>query len=448
MRKSILLCVMMFTAMAGYAQYQLDTLVYAGDSKNFLDIVYLGDGFKANEMNSFVRFVKNQNNKFFKSAPWTRYKSMFNVFMVKTPSNESGAGMTPDQPIDNFYGTCFGTAGVDRMPWPTKWDKLSEVLWATKPDYDMVAIVVNSTKYGGGGGGGFICFTMEESSIETLRHEAGHALGGLADEYWYRGYEAANMTQILDPLKWQHWIGKYNIGTYRYSDDESEEAYTWYRPHQDCLMRYLYSEYCAVCREALIEVIHENSKNVLSYEPDENDVSLRDDDITFSLNLLKPRPNTLRVDWMLDDALVAHNKEEYTIEAGSVPEGTYRLTALVEDTIQLVRVADHTTLHSTTVSWDLKIEIPSGIQVVSHSVDEFRVGPLPFDSYITFSSKQPVKEQTRVDLLNMAGMLMASDTFEDDSDCRLSTSQLIPGIYILRVIKNGQLVYSRKVTKR
>ena len=40
------------------AQYHLDTLHYAGDSKVFIDIVYLGDGFTEDEMDKFADFVK------------------------------------------------------------------------------------------------------------------------------------------------------------------------------------------------------------------------------------------------------------------------------------------------------------------------------------------------------------------------------------------------------
>ncbi len=86
--------------------------------------------------------------------------------------------------------------------------------------------------------------------------------------------------------------------------DPSEVAYHWYRPHQSCLMRYLYKEYCPVCMETLIESIHENSRNIIGYSPDSDDILIEDDDVTFSVDLLKPEPNTLKVDWVLDDATV------------------------------------------------------------------------------------------------------------------------------------------------
>ena len=447
MKKQILLCVMLLAAISMRAQYKLDTLHYAGDSKYFIDIVYLGDGFTADELDVFVDFVKSQNDQFFDKTPLQQYKEMFNVFYVKTASNVSGAGMTPDEPIDNFYGVCFGTSGVDRMPWPTKWKKVYEVLNAVKPDYDMVPIVVNSTKSGGGGGGSFICFSMHKSSIETLRHESGHALGGLADEYWYRGREAANMTQNINPVKWERWIGENEVGTYRYSDNENEEAYSWYRPHQNCLMRSLRREYCPVCCEALIEKIHEHSKNLISYTPEDKTVNLESEAVDFSLNLLKPNPNTLRVDWFLDEQLVAHNQDQLTLRSGALSEGNHELLVIIEDTTLMVRTEDHTTLHSATVVWNV-VASPTGIKTLSASANTFTISPLPFDSYLAVSNKQPQQKDTRIELLNLSGVLMTSAVFQDDADCSLPTSQLPSGVYLLCVYQNNQLVYKQKVIKR
>lgn len=447
MKRRIFYFVMLLATITCRAQYKLDTLHYAGDSKYFIDIVYLGDGFTADEMDSFVGFVKSQNDHFFDKAPWRQYRSMFNVFYVKTASNVSGAGMTPDQPVDNFYGVCFGTSGVDRMPWPTKWSKVYEVLNAVKPDYDMVPIVVNSTKYGGGGGGSFICFSMDNHSIETLRHESGHALGSLADEYWYRGREAANMTQKIDPVKWQLWMGENGIGTYRYSEDASAEAYSWYRPHQDCLMRYLNREYCSVCCEALIEKIHKNSKCLIAYSPEDKSVNLENEDVVFSLNLLKPEPNTLRIDWLLDEETVAHNEERFILQPGTVTNGKHELLAIVEDTTLLVRTVDHTKLHASTVTWGINANTETGIETLSVSTHEYLISPLPFESVLTFSNKQSQQIETRLELYNAAGVLMTSGTFHDDANCSLYTAQLQPGIYLLCVYQSNKLIYKQKIIK-
>lgn len=449
MKKTFLLLTVLIFTITVRAQYKMDTIRYAGDSQIFTDIVFLGDGFTEDEMSVFVEFVEMQTNTFFDKMPWSQYKDMFNIFCIETPSNESGAGMTPDEPIDNFFGVCFGTSGVDRMPWPTKWNAVYYVLNSVKPDYDIVPIVVNSYKYGGGGGSGFICYSMEESSTETLRHEFGHAFADLADEYWYMGTEAANMTQNINPVKWQSWMGTDGVGTYRYSGNPSEEAYTWYRPHQSCLMRYLYCEYCPVCREALIEKIHETSKSVISFTPEnEQPVMMEGQSALFKLNLLKPNPNTLRTDWMLDGENVGHNVEELTLKPSDLPMGTHDLTVIVEDTTLLVHTIDHTSLHATSITWSIESNGETGISSTAYSQD-FTVGPVPFDSHIDFSSRNPIQGSVRMELLDLSGRTLAtSQEASVTSTLKLNTTSIPSGIYILRIYRDKKLIYSNKISKK
>ena len=448
MRNFILSCGFLLTALTCHAQYQLDTITYAGNSNIFNDIVFLGDGFQENEMQMFVDFVKSQSNQFFDKVPWKNYKAMFNIFYVKTPSNVSGAGMTPSEPIDNIFGTCFGTSGVDRMPWPTKWAKVYEVLNSTKPDYDMVVIVVNSQKYGGGGSSKFICYSLNDNSIETLRHESGHALGNLADEYWYRGRESANMTTEINPVKWERWIGVDGVGVYPYDDAPADQSPTWYRPHQNCLMRYLYREYCPVCREALIERIHINSKSIKDFTPQNGDeINIRDNDVTFALNLLKPEPNTLRVEWQMDGIDLARDIDQLTLKAGTIGKGQHALSVTVEDTTSMVRVPDHTSLHASTVTWTINVEVSTGIHTVSASEHDFTVGPLPFTSEVTFASKNPMKGAIRMQLWDAEGRCAATTSINGSDRCSLSTTSLPKGIYVLRVYVDDQLIYNKKVTK-
>lgn len=452
MRKVILSFSLLMTALTCGAQeteLKLDTIHYAGDSNIYTDIVFLGDGFTDEEMQVFVDFAKAQSEHFFEKMPWSAYKEMFNVFYVKTPSNESGAGKTPDEPIDNYYGTCFGTSGVDRMPWPTKWASVYGVLNQVKPNYDMVAIVVNSEKYGGGGGGSFICFSLNEHSIETLRHEAGHAFGHLADEYWYRGYEAPNMTSITDPVKWENWMGYNDVGFYCYYENEGDDANSknWYRPHQNCQMRYLYSEYCPVCMEALIERIHETSRNIVSYTPkNEEATNIYDKSQVFMLKLLKPNPNTLRVDWQIDGKTVAHNKERLTINAGQLPDGDHTLTVIVEDTTLLVRTNDHTTLHASVLAWDIIAKTPLGIKAVGATGNDFTIGPLPFTTELCYNAKESTNEDVRMELWDTDGHCAASATAHG-SQCSIATGKLPKGVYVLRIYSGVRQVYCRQVTK-
>lgn len=428
------------------AQYKLDTLVYAGDSKNITDIVFLGDGFTQSELSRFVRKTKELTDYLFKKEPWKRYKNMFNVFYVQTPSKVSGAGKTPDAPIDNFYGTTFGCAGVDRMPWPTDMNKVNEVLNSTKPDYDLVVILVNSTKYGGAGNEYYkmMCVSLESSSKETVCHEAGHSFAGLADEYWYdRTEESPNDARKINPVKWQRWVGTENVGVYPFEDTEG-----WYRPHENCLMRYLNCEYCAVCRETIIEKIHSITKNLVSYTPAiRKNIIETDGSLTFRLNLLAPSPNTLKVEWKLNDSLVARNIDTLKLSCDDMTVGSHKLVAYIEDTIRLVRVTGHSRIHLSTVTWRITNMGPSGVEALESYDDSFWVGPLPFSDELSFGGRTEIAETVRMELLDLNGALVAEGSFVPGTPCRLSTVSLSAGIYVIRVHIGDRVVYSRKLLK-
>jgi len=428
------------------AQYKLDTIRYAGNSSNYTDIIYLGDGFTENEMDKFVKEVKKLDAYLFKKEPWNHYSNMFNVFYVKTASNVSGAGMTPETPIDNFYGTTFGCSGVDRMPWPTNMSKVYDVLNKTKPQYDMVIILVNSTKYGGAGNGSMkmMCVSLDESSKETVCHESGHAFADLADEYWYdRDVEHCNDARQINPVKWQRWVGTNQVGVYPFEDTSG-----WYRPHQNCLMRYLYENYCPVCREAIIERIHEISKSLVSYSPQTRTNKIgAGDSITFELDLLKPSPNTLKIDWKLDGSIVAKNVDKLQLKSDKLSEGTHKLSVVIEDTVLMVRTTDHSKVHYSTVTWKLTNEKTSGISVSQSNDDEFSVGPLPLTDKITFSSKSRVTQTVKMELYDMSGMLVSEGSFAPDVPCSLGTANLEKGIYLLRILIGDRVVYLNKVTK-
>ena len=142
-----------------------------------------------------------------------------------------------------------------------------------------------------------------------------------------------------------------------------------------------------------------------------------------------------------------HRRGSEPIPSGTLSEGKHELLVIIEDTTLFVRTQDHTTLHSTTVTWDVMAS-PTGIKTLSVSENTFRINPLPFDSYLSVSNKQPQQKETRIELLSLSGVLMTSATFQDDADCSLSTSQLAAGVYLLCVYQNNQLVYQRKVIKR
>ena len=241
-------------------KFDVDTLQKNGSIDHLINIVILGDGYTQNQLDKFVNDARNITDAFFKEIPFSNYRNYFNIFIIKVPSNVSGAADRPNNMIDNYFGSTYNYAsGIERLLYPTKTAKVMDVLAQNFPKYDQVVMIVNDTRYGGGGGW-LSALSTDPSSREIFLHEFGHSFAGLADEYWAGDQYAAekiNMTREtnLQRLRWKNWYGDFNIGLYSHS-----ESPAWYRPHQNCKMRYLGRGYCSVCMEGIIEKLNNINK--------------------------------------------------------------------------------------------------------------------------------------------------------------------------------------------
>ena len=95
-----------------------------------------------------------------------------------------------------------------------------------------------------------------------MLHELGHTTAKLSDEYFAGASYAAempNMTAESDPAKvrWSRFIGKNGVGVYEYDNGGNG----WYRPHQNCKMRFLGKQYafCEVCKEQIRKTFCQDS---------------------------------------------------------------------------------------------------------------------------------------------------------------------------------------------
>ncbi len=354
MKKGFLFYLLLTIENGLFAQsYKVDTIMYNGPE--CIQMVILGDGYTESELGKFEEDAIELSDKFLQDFPWKDYKNFFNVYFIKTASNVSGAGLTPDTPIDNFFQSTYGNNGIDRLLVPN-YGIVYTLLRQTVPDYDFPIVIVNHDKYGGCGGT-VICVSNNSQAFDNIvSHEAGHSIGRLADEYWYNGYESPNMTQESDPekVKWRNWIGLGEIGIYPYEENPS-----WYRPHQNCRMRRNGAPFCAVCRQALIRSIQQFTNSVTDYYPKDEGVSSfrmphniemsRTEAIKkemaaiepfvcgnglyeFGLNLIYTIPNTINVSWFLDGKELDNHNSKLELDMNTISAGeSHTLLAIVED---------------------------------------------------------------------------------------------------------------------
>ena len=351
--------------------FDVDTLQYQGNLSAYINIVIIGDGYTVAEQTKFVNDANRFKNYFFDQPPYAYYKNYFNVFVIKVPSPESGvkhphtAGDCPDSmPAanpNNYFGSTFDRSGIHRLVAFTNTVAIGRILSRNFPLYDQVVVLANSNYYGGSGGT-YPVATVNSASNEIAVHEIGHSFAGLADEYWAGagyGAENANRTQEGDPLlvKWKNWLGINGIGIFNYGGRAPLSI--WYRPHEGCKMQYLGRPFCSVCTEAIIERIHSLVQPVISSLPTDT-LLLRPDTLQkFSAALVKPQPNTLKTQWLINGQVVASAQDSIAVMPGLFTLDTNTVTLTVVDTSVLLRTDEHFSRHVYSVSWKVTASLLS-----------------------------------------------------------------------------------------
>lgn len=155
-----------------------------GPRDDRINFVYLAEGFTSEESEYFLAATRALDARLRANESWSRFSDWMNSFAVMVPSAESGT----DDPRagvvrDTYFNTTFNFGGIDRALAVTGGSaKVRSFLQQTIPDFDVVVLLVNSTKYGGTGG--FLTtVSLDENNAEILLHELGHSFANLVDEY-------------------------------------------------------------------------------------------------------------------------------------------------------------------------------------------------------------------------------------------------------------------------
>ncbi|HRJ30430.1 MAG TPA: M64 family metallopeptidase [Cyclobacteriaceae bacterium] len=404
--------------------FPVDTLFKNGKLQERINLVFLSDGYKADEMTKYIADVNGLLNNLFSQVPFVHYRNYFNAFAVKVPSNESGARHPQTSPdsdclpvpqqavVDNYFGSTFDSFNIHRLLVPTKAGAIGSVLAGSFPLYDQVFVLVNSPYYGGSGGPNATSST-HTSAHEVSIHEIGHSFAGLADEYWAGASYAAekpNLTQQSNAtlVKWANWVGTSGVGVYPHN-----EAPTWYRPHQNCKMRILNVPFCSVCNETFVERIHTLVNPLAAYTPTTLAMELGDQPIVLLLSLIKPEPNTMSITWKRNETTFDTNKESVSLSPSSFTTNVTKIKAIVTDNTALSRSATHSVNHVYVVEWTITTDNPSdpitSVEVRS-AKSEYRIQvyPNPTNLDFSFSYLLPKSSKVSVTVSDLSGRKVRS----------------------------------------
>lgn len=433
--------------------FDVVTLMNNGSNDKRINFVYLGDGYTSAEQASFLTDAQNIINAQFNFTPYKEYKNFFNGFAVKVISNESGTDhpqTSPDTdcptvPImvaDSYFNSTFDYFNIHRLLVPQATSTIYGVLASNTPFYDQANIIVN-TPYYGGSGGNFATSSLDSNASLIMIHEIGHSFVNLADEYWAGisyAAEKANMTQETNPslVRWKNWIGAENIGIYPHGTNPPES--TWYRPHQSCMMRYLNSPFCAVCREATIDQIYTLVSPIDSYLPANNAVTYDGNDLDFSIDLILPNPNTLEVEWLLDDVSFATDVTSVTLTDTEITGNNHVLKVNVEDTTTLSRTYVFANGYLFNVTWNIT-DGSAGINENQISRFLYKVYPNPAQDLLNFDyTANNIQESFEIIISDLQGKELNKVSFlpqNGNYQFPLDISQYASGIYVLTLQTAG-----------
>ncbi len=451
MTKFLTLLVFLLGSAASFAQvFDVETIRDNGNPSQRINLVFLADGYTESELPEFIADTKKIANSIFSQSPFKEYKNYFNVYAIKVISAESGASHpqntadymcadTPYADVDNYFGSTFDSYGIHRLLVPTRYDLIYNVLAVNFPMYDQVFVIVNSPYYGGSGGD-FATVSTDEFSTETGIHETGHSFADLADEYWAGptyAYERINRTQDSNPQtnRWKNWIGDNMIDIYPY-----EEAPTWFRPHQNCKMRYLGSPFCSVCKEAIVETIHSFIEPLLAHDPLNDVVQMHETSMQFSVVVDKPATDNMSITWTGNGNIITSGQDEESIllSVNSLNFGANTLKAIVTDATSLSRSDAHAAAHTYEVEWSVYPDPILGIEGSSPVLEyDIRVFPNPIEKQLNVSYTLEKQSAVIIELNDVTGRTVKKLVDEIQSGGKHSISfqadaiQMKTGFYYL-----------------
>ena len=260
-----------------------------GDSKECIDVVILAEGYRIDEMDTFMEDAMITTSEILSYEPFKSHKEKFNFIAVYSASTDTNVSVPQEEAwCDTAIGSNFMTFYMER--YLTSGEVYAMYDLATNIPCEHFIILANTATYGGGGI--YNSYTLTTAHHPSFRpvvvHEFGHSFGGLGDEYFYATADnndemhslshepwEPNITTLVDfDSKWADMVAEgveiptavtqersdnYVVGVYEGGGYRSKGIY---RPVDVCRMRNNTADrFCPVCQRALERVILHQTVN-------------------------------------------------------------------------------------------------------------------------------------------------------------------------------------------
>ncbi|CAE7158838.1 unnamed protein product [Rhizoctonia solani] len=178
-----------------------------GPIPNRINIVFFSDGYIAEEQQKFLDDATRLARAISINQTYAPVAPLLNFWGAFTPSNQSGIGVG-GKPKDTVYGL-YRDGTELRGVYTSKPEVANAACESMGKQCNYPLLLGNDPLYGGLGGE----FTISTASVLNgplvLRHELGHSIIWVGDEYdgsVYFGVNADNYTQHDQNVGWSHWL--------------------------------------------------------------------------------------------------------------------------------------------------------------------------------------------------------------------------------------------------
>ncbi|MBF8187037.1 peptidase [Nonomuraea sp. K274] len=345
-------------------------LQVTGPPEDRLNLIILGDGYTAEEMQQFRDDVDKHLNVQWSIEPFRSYRDYFNVYMIEVVSGVSGISCDPDDgnvrrdtplklqyastcPAEpNARGVTFGPGGQQAL------EQYVSMIPGVTAENRQTLSIANTSTYGGIGGRNATTTGQAPQGPLVSPHELGHSLGGLQDEY---PYSARNVPGGAHPdteptsihhtrlttkemrkqqSKWYRWLGEESLSggaIDRYESGLTRSSNVW-RPSEHSIMRWIGFHFDQVGRERMIERIS-GRRDVaqLALHSTPTDEPVYPEDVLW-VETMHPLYHELTVTWAVNGKTVKKtgNSRNLDLEAHGVRAGD-TVTVTVSDDTEDVR---------------------------------------------------------------------------------------------------------------
>jgi hypothetical protein len=372
--------------------FPVTVLQQTGPVNKRYNIAVLGDGYRADDQAKLTSDATTLVADIFDQPPYASYRGLFNIKVVQAVSVDRGAkgGAAGGDPNTVFSASFSCESGVSRLLCV---DDKAVLAAAARdvPEFNLAVVISNDTKYGGSGGD-VPCVSTNRQASEIIRHELGHNLADLADEYEtpFPGFPACSrandcrepnvtLRNTRADIKWLDWIptttqvptaeGAHIAGVGLF-EGARYLATGVYRPVESaCKMRSLGQSFCPVCSEGLVRSFWNlpNTRLIDDATPAGDVQASACADTMLSITTPSLTPSTLTFAWTIDGQPQMASAASFTVGPRMLAEGRHTVAVTVKDATPLVRndpqgvlAEQHAWVLNLTACGDASVPIDSG----------------------------------------------------------------------------------------